>query len=431
MNKFIRLNTISFSGFKNFLKQSFLILILIFLSTNFKSSIIIAQDVSITKIKIRLVADSVLKDATFNFINKQTGERFTSTDDAPANAQLKPESAYNDWRYWNGVLNIAMIKLVEVLDENRYKDFSANNVEFAFDNYKYFEEKYNNQGKWNYSFGQRFILEELDDGGAMGASVIEVYKSDRQDRYKEYVDQVASHMLNKQSRLEDGTFVRSFPHKWTLWADDLYMGLSFLSRMGELTKEDKYFDDAVLQVINFHKYLFDEKKGIMHHCWYSDVDRRGVAYWGRANGWALLAQVELLDKLPVGHPKRNELISLLQKHILGIAQYQSNLGLWHQLLDKVDSYLETSCSAMITYTIARAVNQGYIEPRYDTIALRVWEGVMSKILTDGKIEGVCTGTVVSDDLVYYYNRPAPLNDVHGIGFILLAGTEILNTQLRK
>jgi rhamnogalacturonyl hydrolase YesR len=50
---------------------------------------------------------------------------------------------------------------------------------------------------------------------------------------------------------------------------------------------------------------------------------------------------------------------------------------------------------------------------------------MTKIHPDGKIEGVSTGTGVSNDLVFYYKRPAPLNDVHGIGTVLLAGSEIL------
>ncbi|MGH7450829.1 MAG: glycoside hydrolase family 88 protein [bacterium] len=95
----------------------------------------------------------------------------------------------------------------------------------------------------------------------------------------------------------------------------------------------------------------------------------------------------------------------------------------------MDSYLETSCSAMFTYVIARAINQGYLESRYASIAQRGWEGVQSKIRSDGQVEGVCTGTGVSDDLVHYYQRPAPLNDVHGIGAVLLAGAEVL--QLPK
>jgi rhamnogalacturonyl hydrolase YesR len=99
--------------------------------------------------------------------------------------------------------------------------------------------------------------------------------------------------------------------------------------------------------------------------------------------------------------------------------------LWHQLIDNNDSYLETSSSAIFTYAISRAVNKNYIERRYISIAQQGWEGLMSKIQDDEKIEGVCTGTVVSNNLVDYYNRPAPLNDVHRIGFVILVEKEIL------
>lgn len=384
-----------------------------------------AQDSLETKKKIEAIAKGILRDATFHYIDEKTGKRYKSVENIPAKAQLKPESPYNDWRYWNGVLNIAMIRLSEVMNERSYADFASKNVAFGFDSYKYFQSKHNGEDKWNYPFGQFFIMNELDDCGAIGASVIEVYRSDKQERYRKYIDEAANHILNKQARLGDKTLVRSFPHQWTLWADDLYMGLSFLTRMGELTGDKKYFDDAAMQVINFHRYLFDESKGLMCHYWYSDVNRKGVAFWGRANGWAMLAQIDLLDRIPKSYPLRDTLIALLQRHILGIAKYQSAEGLWHQLLDKQDSYLETSCSAMFTYTIARAVNKGYIEPRYFSIAQRGWEGVMTKIRPDGQVEGVCAGTGTADELVHYYKRPTPLNDIHGIGAVLLAGTEML------
>jgi rhamnogalacturonyl hydrolase YesR len=389
----------------------------------------VSQDTMETKRKLRLVADGVLKDATFQFIDQKSGIHFKSINEVPLDAQLRLESPYNDWRYWNGVLNIAMIKLGDVLEESAYTEFSIKNIAFSFDSYKYFKSKYKEEGKWNYPFGQFFIMEELDDCGAMGASVIEASRLVPQDHYRLYIDQAAKHIFTLQSRMKDRTLVRSFPHKWTLWADDLYMGISFLARMGEFSKDHRYFDDAAQQVINFHRYLLNEEKGLMYHCWYSDIKRNGVAFWGRANGWAVLAQVDLLDRLPMNYPQRKILLGLLQRHILGMAHYQSGEGLWHQLLDKTDSYLETSCTAMFTYAIARAVNKGYIEARYASIAKRGWEGVMSKIRSDGKVEGVCTGTGVGDDLVFYYHRPAPLNDVHGIGTVLLAGAEVL--QLPK
>jgi len=412
-------------GIKSPFKIPLLITLSILLCSCNRSKI--APNDTDTEKYLRLVADGVLKDANFQFVN-QNGRRFATPAEAPVDARLRPASAYQDWRYWNGVLNLALLRLSQVLNEPKYAEFVRKNIAFNFDHYQFFQEKYKGENKWTYPFGQRFVLEELDDCGVMGASVIEVYRNDPQARYKEYIDQAANHILTEQARLEDGTLVRTFPHKWTLWTDDLYMGISLLARMGEQTGDRRYFDDATRQVVNFHKYLFNPEKGLMYHCWYTDIRQPGVAYWGRANGWALLAVADLLDRLPNNYPKREALITLLQKHIRGIAQYQSATGLWHQLLDKEDSYLETSCSAIFTYVIARAVNKGYLDPRYSSIARRGWQGVMTKIHSDGQIEGVCTGTGVGNDLVFYYQRPAPLNDVHGIGFILFAGAEVMQIQ---
>ncbi len=384
-----------------------------------------AQEIPSVTEKVRTVADAVLNHTSFEFVDQKNGKHYSSTDAAPADAQLKIVSPANDWRYWNGVLNIAMLETGEALRDSAYINFSIRNIAFGFDNYRYFEKNHDGEGKWDYPFGQRITMEDLDDVGAMGASLIEVYRHDRQNRYRTYIDQAARYITTKQFRYEDSTFIRPNPQRWTIWADDLYMSVSFLARMGELTGDPRYFDDAAKQVVNFHKHLFDRSKGLMVHYWYSDVNRQGVAFWGRANGWAVMAQVNLLDRLPTNHPMRDTLIALLRRHLLGIARWQSGEGLWHQLLDKEDSFLETSCSAMFTYAIARSVNKGYLERRYSSIALRGWEGVVSKILPDGEIEGVCAGTGVSDDLVYYYHRPTPLNDPHGTGAVLLAGTEVL------
>jgi rhamnogalacturonyl hydrolase YesR len=298
---------------------------------------VFAQDTSKTQAVLRLVADAIVKSTNFQFIDQSTGKRYNSPADAPDSAQLRPDSPYADWRYWNGVLNIAMLKLGDVLKEPSYAEFPLKQIAFNFDHYQFFEKKYKGEGKWNFPFGQHFLMEELDDCGAMGASVIEVFRRDPQDRYRAYMEQAANHILSRQSRLGDSTLVRPFPTRWTIWADDLYMSVSFLARMGEFSKDHRFFDDAAKQVINFHKYLFDDNAGLMYHCWYSDVNRHGVAFWGRANGWAMLAQVDLLDRLPKNHPQHSTLIKLLQRHILGIARYQSGEGLWHQLLDKPDS----------------------------------------------------------------------------------------------
>ena len=39
----------------------------------------------------------------------------------------------------------------------------------------------------------------------------------------------------------------------------------------------------------------------------------------------------------------------------------SGTGFWHQLLDRPDSYLETSATAIYAYAIAHGVNQGWLD----------------------------------------------------------------------
>ncbi len=323
-----------------------------------------------------------------------------------------------------------MLRAAGALGEPRYAAFARRNVAFAFDTYPFFERRYRGESKWEYPFGQRFVMEELDDYGAMGASVAEVYALDADARYLSYLRQAGAYAAGRQNRLPDGTFVRGFPRRWTLWADDLYMSVAFLARMAALTGERGWLDDAARQVESFHRYLFDARAGLMHHDWYSDTGRPGVAFWGRANGWALLAQVDLLDRLPPDDPRRDTLLVLLRRHLDGVVRRQDPSGLWHQLLDRDDSFLETSASAMFTYALARAVGAGWVAPRYAAYAWKGWRGVASRVRLDGAIEGTCTGTGVSDSLSFYYRRPTPLNDVHGVGAVLLAGSEMLRLPLR-
>jgi len=384
-----------------------------------------AQDDSATVRALRAVAEGVLRGATFDFVDSATGRRYAAADSAPAGARLRLGSPYNDWRYWNGVLNIAMPRVARALDDPRYFAFAERNVAFAFDNVAWFEGRHRGEDKWSYPFGQQFTMQELDDYGAEGAAVTVMLVFKQDDRWLRYVERAADYLASRQSRLPDGTLARSFPRRWTVWADDLFMSVPFELNLYARTGEPRWLEDAKRQILGFHRYLFDERAGLMYHNWYSDSARHGVAFWGRANGWALMAEVAALDRLPPEDAARDTLLALFRRHVAGIARYQDTTGLWHQLLDKPDSYLETSASAMFAFAIAHGVRQRYLAPAYADVARRGWRGVMGRVRPDGQIEGTCAGTGVSDDIADYYARPTPLNDPHGVGPVLLAGSEIL------
>jgi rhamnogalacturonyl hydrolase YesR len=115
----------------------------------------------------------------------------------------------------------------------------------------------------------------------------------------------------------------------------------------------------------------------------------------------------------------------LKAHIKGLAAYQSDKGFWHQLLDRNDSYLETSATAIYAYCIAHACNKGWINPvTYGPMAMLAWNAVATKINEKGQVEGTCVGTGMAFDPAFYYHRPVNVFAAHGYGPAILAGAEM-------
>jgi unsaturated rhamnogalacturonyl hydrolase len=372
---------------------------------------------------VKKVAGLILSENSDGIKVISTGVVINSLADLPKDEKLALASRYKTWEYWNGVLNTAMLELYRQFKEEKYKNYALDNYAYIFDNYDVFK-KLDAENRLDdlYQFWKMGLL---DHCGSMASGLVEVYKMDKRKDYLSYLNIVGDYMLNKEVRLTDGTLARVVPHDKTLWLDDLYMSVPFLARMGNLTGDRKYFDFAAKQVKQFTKYLYDERTGLYFHCYYDDIKEQGVAHWGRANGWSIMAQANLLQFLPKDHPDRPELLRIFKQQILGFSRYQSEKGLWHQILDREDSYLETSCTAMFTYAVAKGVNEGWIEPRYKTIALEGWRGIASMINAKGQAENICIGTGTSTAMIHYYKRPVQTNDIHGLGAVLMAGVEVL------
>jgi rhamnogalacturonyl hydrolase YesR len=267
----------------------------------------------------------------------------------------------------------------------------------------------------------------LDDCGAMCAAMIKANREGSKANLRPLIDVHVDYILNKEHRLKDGTLARNRPQPNTLWLDDLFMGIPALAQMGKLTGEQKYFDEATKQVLSFSKKMFNKEKNVYMHGWVENMTEHPQFHWARANGWAILTKVELLEVLPENHPARPEILALLKAHVKGLASYQSGSGFWHQLLDREDSYLETSATAIYTFAIARAINRGWIDGlSYAPMALLGWNAVSTKVNATGQVEGTCVGTGMAFDPAFYYHRPISPFAAHGYGPVILAGSEIIN-----
>jgi rhamnogalacturonyl hydrolase YesR/catechol 2,3-dioxygenase-like lactoylglutathione lyase family enzyme len=381
--------------------------------------------------EVKATLDRILgyfvKNTPYRIIDTATGVPLTdlSKPTRTAGVDLRP-GQFNDWDYPMGVALAAMLHAADVTGDTAYSNYTFKNFDFIFDHLDYFRQQAKEFGPQAYGYSRLLQMRELDDCGAIGAALIKAYNHKKDPRYRAIIDIVADHIAHKQFRMPDGTLARRRPQPVSLWVDDLYMSVPFLAQMGVLTGQTTWFDDAARQVIQFSAHLQDRNSGLWDHSWFENTTPDPKFFWGRGAGWAMMATAELLSVLPDDHPARERLLEIFRQGAQGAVATQSGTGLWHQLLDKTDSYLETSASAMFVFAIARGVNRGWLSPAYAPVAQAGWQALATRVRPDGAIEGICVSTTAAYDAVYYYNRPTEIGAMQGYGPTIMAGAEVIS-----
>lgn len=321
-----------------------------------------------------------------------------------------------------GVAYGAMLVASDATGDPKFKEYTVKRINLIGDVAQFFKTNPMQNSP------VRSVLEPraLDDAGSMCTAMIKTLNSGGKPTLRPYIDNYIDYISNKQLRLSDGTLSRNRPLPNALWLDDLYMSVPALAQMGKLTGDNKYYDDACRQILQFSKRMFNSNQNLYMHGWIQDMNPHPEFYWARCNGWALLAMSELLDVLPATHPSRSAILEQFRSHIKGLALYQSGTGFWHQLITRNDSYYETSATAIFTYCAAHAINKGWIDAQaYGPMAILGWNAVQTKVNSKGEVEGTCVGTGMSFDPAFYYNRPVNVAAAHGYGPVIMAGAEMI------
>ena len=100
--------------------------------------------------------------------------------------------------------------------------------------------------------------------------------------------------------------------------------------------------------------------------------------------------------------------------------------MWHQVIDKRESYAEFTATAMIAYAMTRGVRQGRLDAKTFAKPIeKAWYALRTRIAADGTLVDVCTGTGKQKSLRDYYDRPAILGrDDRGGAMALMIATEM-------
>lgn len=238
------------------------------------------------------------------------------------------------------------------------------------------------------------------DANVYGILPLELYKWNGDERLLKQGLYLAD--VQWKDPLPDGTTKQT-----RYWIDDVYMIASIQAQAYRITGNMVYLERAALEADQYIRKL-QKPNGLFHH------GDNAPFCWGRGNGWMAAGLAELLSELPSSNPYYKSILAGYTKMMNSLLQYQSKEGLWRQLVDHEEAWIETSGSAMFGYAMTIGVKKGLLPKRkFEPAYRKAWLALIKYVNSEGKVTDVCVGTGQSKDVNYYLNRPKTTGDFHG------------------
>ncbi len=335
---------------------------------------------------------------------------------------LVPELEFEGarWRYNHGLFMVALQRTYSETNDKRYLEYTK----------RWADGRIDKDGKID------FLPVHLD-AIQPGLALFMLYKVYGDKRYKIALDEIYNATKHLKKTEDGGYWHHNLKHPHQMWLDGLYMLEPFIMEYYELEGMEGAFERIAEQTRIMTRHTRDEKTGLLYHGWDEKREQdwadpgtgKSPEFWGRALGWYTVTLVDILEKCPKDIPEYDEMMQMFLDVMKAVMGYQDESGMWYQVTDKgdrADNWLETSCSCLFMYSIAKAVRLGFLEEKYSENALKCWEGLF-KFIENGD-EGfimydVCQGTNVGD-YEHYIKRGRICNDFHGVGIFVMACIEI-------
>lgn len=314
------------------------------------------------------------------------------------------DMSYELFEWQNGVGFYASIQAGKILEDSKYIEFIKDWVDFHL---------------------EKGLPDPSINSTVPFLSILEIYKHTGEKRYYELCEERAKYCLAIAPRADEGAFehtVLEKTHKFTqqIWADTLFMGALFLAKWGVFTQEPMYLHEAIRQFALHYKYLTDPETGLLFHG-YSCIGRNNLSAvrWGRANGWALMASVELLDLIPDTYVEKEQILSLYRRHIHAVLSYQNSDGSFHTVLDQRKTYKETTIVSALVFSLQRAMKHNYLDRSYAPACNLALSYLMRQINDSGTVQGCSGGTPVMSGIDEYNKIPCVMS-YYGQGMAIMA-----------
>jgi unsaturated rhamnogalacturonyl hydrolase len=335
------------------------------------------------------------------------------------------------WEYTTGLFLQSLLDLGKVTGDSKYFEYVKNVIDSFIDE---------NGNIKTYKMTD-YNLDMINSGKVL----LQLYQITNNKKYKLSAE-ILHEQLQKQPRTSEGGFWHKQRYPWQMWLDGIYMSGPFYAEFGLMFNQPDAFADVIKQIKLIDMHTRDTQTGLRYHgwdesnqqAWADPVTGCSPHFWGRAMGWYSMALVDVLDFIPVDYQSRSQILFILNDLLKAIKKYQDNTGLWYQIMnlgERSGNYLETSCSAMFVYTIAKAVNKGYVDQSYQEVAVKGYNGLIKKMVTINEdnsisLNGICSVAGLGGDpyrdgsFEYYISEPVVSNDLKGVGPFIMAGLQM-------
>ena len=202
---------------------------------------------------------------------------------------------------------------------------------------------------------------------------------------------------NQPLEVREKWYKDGYSSQTRLWIDDMYMITLLQTQAYRVTGDKKYLERAAREMVHYLRVL-QRPDGLFNHSDFAPFA------WGRGNGWMAAAMTLILDyRAELPEAMATEISNHYEKMMSALKQYQREDGLWGQLVDDGESWIESSASAMFAYALKDK---------------RAFEALSPLIDDNGLLSSVCVGTGATNDRDFYLKRPRVKGDTHGQAPIL-------------
>ena len=341
----------------------------------------------------------------------------------PDAADLPPKQLFH---YHQGVFLSGMMKIYELTAEEQYYEYIKSWVDSII------------QPDGSIETYDPTSLDDIQPG----ILLFPLYERTKDERYKKALNTLID-ILRTWKKNSAGGFWHKDMHPDQMWLDSLYMGGPIQAEYSLFSGETQFLDEAAKQAIIMYENMTDLETGLMFHAWdeskkidWADKET-GLSseVWGRAQGWYVVAILDILSFMPMDHPKREKLIEIEKAVLASVMKYRDEeRHMWYQVVNKGSepgNWIETSCSCLFTAAIAKAVYMNILDNSYLAYVNECFESIYESVDKAGKdilVNNVCVGTGVCD-YKKYISRPTSENDLHGVGAFLLMCAEVARINL--